>query len=145
MQNTRPDVPTAAVGAVIWSPRGEVLLVKRGREPRKGEWSIPGGKVEFGETLRDALIREVEEETGLKIEVLNVVDVVDFFGPETGGRPSHHYVLIDFTARASGSPRIGSDAVEAKWVPPGQLDRYQLWGETRRVIEQSGKQLRIAD
>ena len=128
--------PIACVGAVIWNARGEALLVKRARQPREGEWSLPGGKVEPGESLQDALTREVREETGLEIAILALVAVLEL--KDAG----HHYELHDFTARhVSGEARAGSDAAEVRWVPPGHLDRYGLWSETRRVIALSAKQL----
>ena len=130
------NLPTVAVGAIIWNARGEVLLIKRARPPRQGEWSIPGGKVEAGEKLQDALKREVREETGLEIEIVGFADVAEL--DEAG----QHFVLVDFTARwISGEPRAASDAKQALWVPPEQLDRYELWSETRRIIAQSAKQL----
>jgi 8-oxo-dGTP diphosphatase len=132
------DLPTVAVGAVIWNAHGEVLLISRAGEPRRDEWSIPGGKVEWSETLRAALTREVREETGLEIEILGLIDAVDFLAPGAGNKVAKHYVLIDFTARwISGEPRAASDAKDARWVPYDELDRYELWIETRRIIELS--------
>jgi len=128
--------PIPCVGAVIWNARSEVLLVKRARPPRVGEWSLPGGKVEAGETLHRALAREVREEAGLEIEILRLIDIVEL---KEDGR---HYMLNDFTARhVSGDARAGSDAADLRWVSPAALDNYALWPETRRVIAQSAKQL----
>lgn len=125
-----------AVGAIIWNARGEVLLIRRDRPPRAGEWSLPGGKVEPGESLQDALTREVREETGLAIAIQALVAVVELKDA------SRHYELHDFTARhVSGEARAGSDAAEARWVPPGDLDRYGLWSETLRIIALSAKHL----
>ena len=139
MANTstpRQNLPTVGVGAVIWNARGEVLLIKRAQPPREGEWSIPGGKVEPGERLHDALKREVCEETGLEIEVLELIGVVEL---EEAGR---HYVLNDFTARhISGEPQASSDAKEVRWVALAELERYALWHETLRIIALSAQQM----
>lgn len=130
------SLPIIGVGAVIWNARGEVLLIKRVRPPRQGEWSVPGGKVEPLESLEDALVREVHEETGLEIEILEKIDVVEL--KEAG----LHYELHDFTARhVSGDAQAASDAAEARWVSPTDFDRYALWTETRRVIAASARQL----
>jgi len=103
--------PVPAVGAVCW--RGdEVLLIRRGRAPRLGEWSIPGGKVERGETLQDAVLRELLEETGVQArigELLAVYEIIE---------PRFHYVLIDYSAEwVSGEPVAGDDAIEARFMP----------------------------
>jgi mutator protein MutT len=129
-------LPTVGVGAVIWNARGEVLLIRRARGPRADEWSIPGGKVEAGEKLHEALRREVREETGLEIEIVDFADVVEL--EEAGQR----FVLIDFTARViSGKALAGSDAKEVRWVARAELARYALWSETERIIALSAKQM----
>ena len=130
--------PLVGVGAVIWNDRREIVLIRRGREPRNDEWSIPGGHVEWGENLRDAVLREVQEETGLTVEIVGLIDTVDLITRDDAGAVSRHYVLIDFTASAIGGElRAGSDAADARWVPFSQLDEYRLWSETRRIIEAS--------
>jgi 8-oxo-dGTP diphosphatase len=116
LQATKPkdksqrSYPIPCVGVVCW--RGdEVLLIKRGRAPRQGEWSIPGGKVELGETLEAAALRELREETGVTAEMGGLVEVYEILEPE------FHYVLIDFAAHyVSGVPRAGDDADEARFV-----------------------------
>jgi ADP-ribose pyrophosphatase YjhB (NUDIX family) len=126
------------VGAVIWNAKREVVLIRRGKAPRESQWSIPGGHVEWGESVRDALLREVREETGLSVEIAGLVDVVDLLAPDDAGDIARHYVLIDFAAWLSGGElRAGSDAIEARWVPYTQLADYPLWSETRRIIEAS--------
>ncbi len=146
MTLSNESLPTVAVGAVIWNEAREVLLIRRVHSPREGEWSIPGGKVEWGETLRAALAREVREETGLEIEIFNLIDAVDFIADGARGGVAKHYVLIDFTARwISGEPRAASDTKDARWVSYADLDRYELWGETRRIIAQSARQMGIAE
>ena len=131
----RPS-PIVGVGAVIWNDRDEIVLIRRGQEPRRGEWSIPGGRLEWGESVRDALLREVREETGLTVEIARLIDVVDSVSREAAGAVTHHYVLIDFSARyVSGELSAGTDAAEARWVPFAALREYSLWTETRRIIE----------
>ncbi|MGH6888593.1 MAG: NUDIX hydrolase [Rhizomicrobium sp.] len=123
------------VGGVVWNNRGEVLLVRRANPPRQHEWSLPGGKVEFGETLHSALAREVQEETGLAIQIVGLVEVAELI-------EEAHYVLIDFTARSfSGDPHAGSDASEARWFAIREIPRLALWSETVRVIELSANML----
>lgn len=128
--------PTVGVGVVILdrAPDGavSVVLIKRGKPPRKGQWSIPGGKQEFGETVRDAARREVQEETGLDVEILTLVDVLDLMTPEA------HFTLVDFVARpVSGALKAGSDAADARWVPLQDLPALKLWEETERIINAS--------
>ncbi len=122
--------PIPGVGVVCL--RGaEVLLIRRGRPPLQGAWSLPGGKVEWGERLEAAALRELKEETGVEAELLGLVDVVDgVFGADT------HYVLIDYAARwRSGEPRAGDDAAAAAFHPLTRLAELELWTETVRVIE----------
>jgi len=126
------------VGAVVWNNHGELLLVRRANPPRQNEWSLPGGKVEFGEALRDALVREVREETGLEIEILGLIDVAELVQDAAAGAEDKHYVLVDFCARAStGDPVAGSDAAEARWFSIAEIDALSLWSETRRIIDKS--------
>lgn len=138
MNKMLPSQPILAVGAVIENDAGQVLLVQRGRPPRQDEWSIPGGKVEWGEPVQRALIREVDEETGLKIEMVGLIDIVDSFIRNDAGNLTYHHVLLDYAARAlSGQPRAGDDVREVKWVARESLDDYPMWSETRRIIEES--------
>jgi 8-oxo-dGTP diphosphatase len=129
--------PIVAAGAVIWR-EDDVLIIKRGTPPRRHEWSIPGGKVEWGETVEDAVRREVREETGLAIEIVALAGVVDALIHDESGSVTRHYVLVDFAARAvSGELRAADDVVEAYWVPFDRLDDYPMWEETRRIIAAS--------
>jgi 8-oxo-dGTP diphosphatase len=114
--------PIPGVGAVIID-RGALLLVRRGRGPGQGLWAVPGGKVRFGETQRQAVIREVWEETGLEIEPDEVVWVGDSLGP--GDPPAWHFTLVDFAARVvGGDATAGDDALAVEWVPLDEvLDR----------------------
>jgi ADP-ribose pyrophosphatase YjhB (NUDIX family) len=112
----------------------EVLLILRAAEPWAGLWSVPGGAVELGEPMEEALIREVEEETSLRVEPLALVGVFDRIVKEEG-EVRWHYVLVDYLCRPlSGSPRAGTDASEARWVSLDRLDRYDLTEPTRTAI-----------
>lgn len=124
--------PVAAVGVVCL--RGDaVLMIQRGRAPLKGHWSLPGGKIEWGERAADAAMRELSEETGVTAELLGLVDVVD--GLFLGDGESSHYVLVDYAARwVSGDPIAGDDAAQATFVPLVELSRLDLWPETMRII-----------
>jgi 8-oxo-dGTP diphosphatase len=129
--------PSIGVGAVVlrhMAGRVEVLLIRRGKAPRAGEWSIPGGRQEWGETVRETAEREILEETGVKVTGLRLLDVVDGIS-ETGGSVTGHWTLVDFRADwADGEPRAGDDAMDAKWVPVSDLGAYGLWAETQRII-----------
>ena len=130
--------PLVGVGAVIWNDKDEVVLIRRGKEPRRDQWSIPGGHVEWGESLHDAMVREAHEETGLTVEIVGLIDTVDLVVQASSGEVTRHYVLIDFAARVTaGELRAGSDAAEAQWVPYSALDGFPLWSETRRIIDES--------
>lgn len=129
-----PLRPMVGVGVVVW--HGErVLLVQRGRPPRVGQWSLPGGAQELGETVAAAACREVFEETGLAIEVGEVLATVDMIERD-GDRVRYHYTLIDFSAEAAGPElRPGGDAADARWFTVEEAAALGLWSETVRIIE----------
>jgi 8-oxo-dGTP diphosphatase len=135
-----PDRPIVAVGAVILDG-DRVLLVQRGQEPLKGEWSLPGGAVELGETLEEALVREVREETSLDVAVGPVVEVFDSIRRDAVGRAEYHYVIIDYACRVQGGTPTaavpGSDAADVCWVPLTELDRYRVTGTAIAVIRKA--------
>ncbi|MDH3702034.1 MAG: NUDIX hydrolase [Alphaproteobacteria bacterium] len=140
MSREYPDRPIVGVGAVIW--RGdELLLIQRGKAPRYGSWSLPGGRQELGETVRDAILREIREETALEVEIVGLIDVVDSLTHEADGRVRFHYTLVDFTVEwRAGKAVAGSDAAGVRWVHPDTLDDYKLWDETLRIIRLSAAQ-----
>ena len=132
-----PSQPVAAVGAVILD-RDRVLLVKRAHEPLKGEWSLPGGSVELGETLETALAREVVEETGLEVEIGPVVEVFDRIERAADGRIAYHFVIVDFACTVkAGDVRHGSDADDAHWVSVSELAAYRVTQKATTVINRA--------
>jgi 8-oxo-dGTP diphosphatase len=132
-----PCHPVPAVGVVCFNAVGEVLLIQRGTPPRLGEWSIPGGKLEWGEKAINAALRELREETGVQAEIIGLIDVVDgIFTSRTTGETTRHYVLIDYVARyLSGEVVAGDDAADARFVAMADLDQYQLWDKTLQIIK----------
>lgn len=133
--------PVAAVGVVCI--RGEnVLLIRRGAPPLENQWSLPGGRIEWGERTRDAALRELREETGCEAELIGLIDVVDAVLASRAGEsapesaPWGHYVLIDYAALwIAGEPIAGDDAREARFFAPEEIVGLGLWDETLRVIE----------
>ena len=135
MKREYPDAPLVGVGAIIIE-HGRVVLVKRGHPPLLGEWSIPGGVVEAGETLRDAAVREVLEETGLRVEVGVLLGVYDRILRDADERTLYHYVLIDFLCRRiAGEPQPACDAAEARWFTRHELGQLSLPQDTAEVIQ----------
>jgi 8-oxo-dGTP diphosphatase len=136
-----PRTPIAAVGIVCL--RGEdVLLVRRGKAPLAGQWSLPGGRIEWGERATDAALRELMEETGCDADLIGLIDVVDGLMTRSGeshaagDSPWGHYVLIDYAARwVRGEPMAGDDASDARFFAPHEISGLDLWTETARVIE----------
>jgi mutator protein MutT len=121
------------VGGVVVRD-GRALIVRRGKEPLYGRWAVPGGTVELGETLEQAVVREMEEETGLDVEPLEVLTVFDRIDRD-GGRVSYHYVIVDYLCRwLSGDARAASDALEVAWVSADELVRYDLPPKALQVV-----------
>jgi ADP-ribose pyrophosphatase YjhB (NUDIX family) len=129
-----PERPFVGVGVVVL--RGdEVLLVQRGKAPNKGQWSIPGGKQRLGETVMQAVHRELLEETGVKIKQAALLDVVDVIMQDDNGKIQYHYTLVDYQAEwLSGECRSGDDADAVKWVSFDELNSVGLLEITREII-----------
>lgn len=125
------------VGALIFDGP-KLLIVERGREPLKGFWSLPGGAVETGETLAEAIAREVLEETGLIVEVVRQFEIFERIMPDAAGRAEYHYVLVDFICRvAGGGLAAGDDVSRVEWVTQQDLAAYRLTEGTLAVIERA--------
>ena len=125
--------PIVAVGVVCVRGQDEVLLIQRGTEPRKGEWSIPGGKLDLGARLKDCAARELLEETGVTARIGDLLDVFDGLF-----LPQKHYVLVDYLATwVSGEPRAGDDAAEACFFGWDEALEKVGWSSTRQVLEQA--------
>ncbi len=132
-----PDRPIVGVGAVIFDA-GRVLLIKRAHEPLKGEWSLPGGALDVGETLEAAVAREVLEETGLEVEVGPLIDVLDSIRHDADGRVEYHFVIVDYRCRMlAGIAAASSDAADCCWADLNQLDRYELTSMTLEIIRKA--------
>lgn len=123
------------MGALIFDEGGRILLIERGREPYLGQWSLPGGIVEAGETLVEAIEREVLEETGLVVEAHSFFTVFERVMPDAEGRCEYHYVLIDYICRVlDGSAVAGSDVSAVAWVSRDELETYALTEGTLGVV-----------
>jgi 8-oxo-dGTP diphosphatase len=128
-----PAAPVVGVGGVVVRDR-RVLLARRGKEPLYGRWTVPGGTVELGETLEEAVVREMEEETGLRVEPVEVLAVFDRIDRD-GERVRYHYVIVDYRCRwRSGEARAASDALEVAWVADEELPHYDLPPKALEVV-----------
>ena len=139
MNDTRryPDRPYVGVGAVVIDG-GKALIVKRKYDPLAGQWSIPGGGVELGETLEGCIVREIREETGLEIEVGPVIEVLDRITRDEDGRVCYHFVLVDYLCwRIGGELRAGSDVADVRFVDPSELEPFQLASKAIEVISRA--------
>ncbi len=132
-----PVHPLVGVGAVILR-RDRILMARRGKQPLKGWWSLPGGLLEIGESLAGAVRREVREETGLEIRPAGILEVFERIMRDASGAPEYHYVLIDYICRVTGGTlRAGDDVCAVEWVRRRDLPRLQITEGTLRVIEKA--------
>jgi 8-oxo-dGTP diphosphatase len=137
MNREYPEVPLIGVGALIVDD-GRVALVRRGQPPLLGEWSIPGGVLEVGETLAAAAVREAREETGLIVEAGELLGIFERLVPDETGRIRYHYVLMDFLCRrVDGTLVAASDAADVRWFKPEELEDLKLAPDTLAVIRKS--------
>ena len=141
MRRRYPKHPLLGVGALIFTRagrRGPILLVERGGKPLKGYWSLPGGLVEPGEQLEDAVRREVKEETGLEIQPMRLFEIFQRIMRDAKGRVEYHYVLADYVCKVVGGKlRAGDDVSRAEWARRSELDRYRITEGTLEVIERA--------
>jgi 8-oxo-dGTP diphosphatase len=139
-----PDQPIVGVGAVILD-EGKILLEKRKNQPGRGKWTIPGGLVDLGERLEHAVVREVEEETCLKCvkdENPRLIDVVDNIELDEDGKVKYHFVIIDYSVKVRGNVfKAASDAEELRWVPLGNVEKYDLTSSFRAFFRRNRKKL----
>ena len=132
-----PERPVVGVGGVVISG-GRALLVRRGRPPLEGEWSIPGGMLEIGETLIEGVQRELAEETGIEVRVAGLIEVFERISLDAAGRPQYHFVVLDYLCEAvRGEGRAGSDAIEVAWATDAELAQYSLTPAATRVIRKA--------
>jgi ADP-ribose pyrophosphatase YjhB (NUDIX family) len=130
-----PPRPIVGIGVVVWH-EDRVLLVRRGKPPRRGQWSLPGGAQQLGETVAEGARREVREEVGLEVELGDIIATVDLIERDPEHRVRYHYTLIDFTAEATSQVlRPGSDAADARWFEVAETETLGLWSETVRIIK----------
>lgn len=141
-----PTQPIVGVAGVIMQD-GKLLIIKRGVDPAKGKWSIPGGAVEPGEMIREALIREVKEECGLNVEIAlqRPLDAIDNIIVGRDGRLQYHYILLQFLVRLKGGTlKPASDVLDAKWVPLDEVEEYDLTRSFRDFFIRHEEELRRA-
>jgi len=143
-----PERPVVGVGGVVIE-NGRALLIRRGGEPLKGQWSIPGGTLELAETLHEGTIRELEEETGLRVRILDLIEVFERIFYEPGHEPGHepgqdpkrpryHFVIMDYLCeRISGETRAGGDVTDVAWVAENDLGAYNLTPTATRVLKKA--------
>lgn len=130
-----PARPIVGVGVVVLRDDA-VLLIRRARPPREGQWSLPGGAQKTGESVVQAALREVREETGVDVEVRGLLDVIDSIQEDPDGRVRYHYTLVDVYAEwRAGEPVAEGDALQARWWPISEIPRLDLWSATLRMIE----------
>ncbi|WEU41009.1 MAG: NUDIX hydrolase [Candidatus Odinarchaeum yellowstonii] len=130
-----PSQPVIGVGVVIMKDE-RILLVKRRNEPGKGKWAIPGGVVQVGERLESAAIREIKEETNLKVTLGDVAGVFDYIEYDERGAIKFHYIIIDFFANSvEGTPQPSSDVEDLTWIDFKEAHRYELTSSTKKLIQ----------
>lgn len=137
MTRRYPDRPLLGVGALILES-GRILLCRRGKPPYVGYWSLPGGLVELGEPVVDALHREVREETGLEVSIVRLAEVYERITADDGGRTEYHFVLLDYVCRVeSGTLKAGDDAADVRWFARAELASLEITPGSLPVIERA--------
>ena len=144
MAREYPDRPVVGIGGVVIE-NGRALLIKRGSEPLLGQWSIPGGTLELGESLQEGVARELLEETGLEVQVLDMIEAFDriFLDPVAPdaakrSRPKYHYVIVDYLCeRLAGEAQAGSDVTDLAYAAEGELEKFHLTSTATRVLQRA--------
>lgn len=132
-----PERPIVGVGGVVIRD-GQALLIKRGHPPLQGEWSIPGGTLELGETLLEGAQRELREETGIEVRVLDLIEVFERVIRDEAGKARYHFVILDYLCEAAaGDARAGSDVIDVAWATEAELAEYSLTPTATRVIRRA--------
>jgi ADP-ribose pyrophosphatase YjhB (NUDIX family) len=139
-----PERPVVGIGGVLID-RGLALLIRRGSEPLRGEWSIPGGTLELGESLEEGVARELLEETGIIVHVIELIEVFDRIYGEDGTiaaqvqkKPRFHYVIVDYLCeRVGGEPRAGSDVTDVAFAGEEELAKYHLTETATRILKKA--------
>lgn len=145
MKRLYPNQPTVGVGALIIS-KGKILLEKRGNEPGRGKWSIPGGLIELGERAEQTVIREVKEETDLEVEKPELIDVVDNVVRDERGEIKYHFVIIDYLVKLKeGIAKAASDAEELKWVALNDVEKHDLTPTFRAFFQRNKEMMQRLD
>ena len=138
MSRSYPAAPQVGVGVVVFNEKKQIVLIKRGNEPSKGLWAIPGGNVELGEQVRQAAVREVKEECDINIELQDLLGVVDLILKDKKGNVQYHYILIDYLAKyTGGSLTAQSDVSEAEWYYQNQLEKLNIPEVTLKILEKA--------
>lgn len=141
MSREYPKRPIVGAGACILR-EGKLLLIRRGAEPGKGRWSIPGGLVELGENVEDAMVREAKEEVGLDVKAVKLVDVFDSLTLDDLGRVQYHFVVVNFLVRiVGGRLHTADDVTESKWVHLDEVEKYELTRSFRTFFEKHKENL----
>lgn len=145
MTRSYPNQPVVGIGAVIIN-EGKIVIIKRGNEPSKGKWSIPGGHVELGEKLKEAVIRETKEETCLDVDNPILLDVVENVDWDEQRKIKYHYVIVDYLVHVKGGNiEAASDAAELRWVPFGEVEAYNLTASFRLFFRDNKEKLERAN
>ena len=141
MKRLYPDQPIVGIGAVIIR-EDKIVLIKRGNEPSRGKWTVPGGLVELGENLEQAVIRETKEETGLDVENPCLIDIVSYIDLDEKGKIRYHYIIIDYFVQVkNGVAEALSDAAELRWVPIDEVENYDLTSSFRLFFRRNRERL----
>lgn len=141
MKRLYPDQPVVGIGVIIVQ-NGKIVLIKRGNDPGKGKWSIPGGLVELGEQIQETVVREAKEETCLAVKNPELIDVVDNVDRDAEGKVKYHYIIVDYLVEViQGDIAAASDAEELRWVPLNEVEDYVLTSSFRQFFAKNKEKL----